>query len=92
MSLYQYQSREYLQQMEEIYGSVIVEILSALDSPNVSFSATFNGEEVDIPPNLDKALVAALKALSSSFGDVFGWGSWQDAGFYVETVTPFVKE
>ena len=46
----------------------------------------------DFPPNLDKALVSALKAFVESFGDAFGWGSWQDAGFYMESTTPFAKE
>jgi hypothetical protein len=79
VNLFEYQSLAYTKQTEEMYADLIEQLTMGLQAQGGA----------DLPPNLDKALLAALKGLVQSFGDSFAYGAWKPEGFHVEGVTPF---
>lgn len=79
VNLFEYQSAEYAKQSEQVYADLVEQLTMGLQAQGGG----------DLPPGIDKALLAGMKALTQAFGDTFAWGAWESDGFYMEGATPF---
>ena len=68
VNLFEYQSTAYNKEVEAMYAEMIEQMTMGLRAAG--------GE--NLPPNIDKALLSALKALLGSFDDAFGWGAGKE--------------
>ena len=81
VNLFAFQSREYMTKAVAIYEELISSAVGEMRRSGA-----------DVPEGVEQAVFAALKSLTEATGDGAGWGFWKDKGFYVESMTPFVKQ
>ncbi len=79
VNYFAYQSLSDTKQTEERYSDLVEQLAMGLQAQGAG----------NLPPNLDKALLSALKAFMQSFGDTFAYGAWNADGFHIEGATPF---